>query len=111
MDNCIFCKIAKKEIPCNFIMENDDVVAFHDLNPQAPVHALIIPKKHFASLDEATDTDVLGKLLASTKEVAEKLNIKGAYRTVINTGEMAGQTVFHIHLHILGGRPFKWPPG
>lgn len=111
MDNCIFCKIAEKEIPCKLIMENDDVIAFHDLNPQAPVHALIIPKKHYSSLDEVDDIEILGKLLASAKDVANKLNINGAYRTVVNTGEQAGQTVFHIHLHVLGGRPLKWPPG
>jgi histidine triad (HIT) family protein len=111
MDNCVFCKIAKKEIPCNLIMETDDMIAFHDLNPQAPVHALIIPKKHFSSLDGIDETELLGKLLIGAKEAAKKLNIAGAYRLVINTGESAGQTVFHIHIHLLGGRQLKWPPG
>jgi len=109
--NCIFCKIANKEINSNLILETEDYAAFHDLNPQAPVHALIIPKKHFSSLNHIEDTELLGKLLIGAREVAKKLNIEDAYRLVINTGEGAGQTVFHIHVHILGGRPLKWPPG
>ncbi|MDD3012992.1 MAG: histidine triad nucleotide-binding protein [Candidatus Gastranaerophilales bacterium] len=109
--NCIFCKIANKEINSNLILETEDYLAFHDLNPQAPKHALLIPKKHFSSLNHADDIELLGKLMIGAKEVAEKLNIKEAYRLVINTGEGAGQTVFHIHIHILGGRPLEWPPG
>jgi len=109
--NCIFCKIANKEINSNLILETEDYVAFHDLNPQAPSHALIIPKKHISSLNQANDIELMGKLLTGARDVAEKLNIKDAYRLVINTGEGAGQTVFHIHIHILGGRPLNWPPG
>lgn len=110
MENCIFCKIANKEIPSNLLYEDDYTVAFNDLNPQAPTHILVIPKKHFASLNELDDKVVLGALLNAVKEVTKKLDITD-YRTVINTGAGAGQEVFHIHLHILAGRPLKWPPG
>ncbi len=108
--NCIFCKIANKEIPTELIFETDDVVAFNDLSPQAPVHILVIPKKHYESLNEVDDVALLGKLLSGVKEITKKLNIK-EYRTVINTGKEAGQAVFHIHLHILAGRTMLWPPG
>ena len=110
MDNCIFCKIAKKEIPTNLLYEDEKTVAFNDLNPQAPTHILVIPKEHFASLNELNDKEIMASLLNATKEVTKKLNITD-YRTVINTGKGAGQEVFHIHLHILAGRPLKWPPG
>jgi len=109
--NCIFCKIANKEIKTDFITETDEYVAFYDLHPQAPVHALVIPKKHFASLNEITDEQLMGKLLSGAKKTAEKLGIDDNYRTVINTGKGAGQAVFHVHFHILGGRPLNWPPG
>lgn len=108
--DCIFCKIANKEIPCDFVYENNYVVAFNDLNPQAPNHILIIPKEHFSSLNELEDEKIMSELLKGVKEVTKKLKIK-EYRTVINTGTEAGQTVFHIHLHILAGRPLLWPPG
>ena len=110
MDNCIFCKIAKKEIPTNLLYEDEKTVAFNDLNPQAPTHILVIPTEHFESLNELNDKEVMASLLNATKEVTKKLNITD-YRTVINTGKGAGQEVFHIHLHILAGRPLKWPPG
>lgn len=110
MDNCIFCKIANKEIPSNFVYEDDETVAFNDLNPQAPVHILVIPKKHFASVNELDDEKVMTALFKAVKNVTKKLGID-EYRTIINTGESAGQTVFHIHVHILAGRPLKWPPG
>lgn len=110
MDNCIFCKIANKEIPSELVYEDDYTVAFNDLNPQAPVHILVIPKKHYASLNELDDTKVQSALLNAVREVTKKLGITD-YRTVINTGKGAGQEVFHIHLHILSGRPLKWPPG
>ena len=110
MDNCIFCKIAKKEIPTNLLYEDEKTVAFNDLNPQAPTHILVIPKEHFESLNELNDKEIMASLLNATKEVTKKLNITD-YRTVINTGKGAGQEVFHIHLHILAGRPLKWPPG
>lgn len=110
MENCVFCKIAKKEIPSNLVYEDEYTVAFNDLNPQAPVHILVIPKKHYASLNEVDDPVIMGALLNAVKETAKKLNISD-YRTVINTGKGAGQEVFHIHLHMLAGRPLKWPPG
>ena len=109
--NCIFCKIANREINSNLIIETEDYVAFNDLSPQAPAHALVIPKKHCASLNEMDNAELLGKLLIGARKTAEKLNIKDGYRVVINTGAEAGQTVFHIHVHVLGGRPMKWPPG
>lgn len=110
MENCIFCKIANKEIPAQLLYEDEYTVAFNDLNPQAPVHILVIPKKHYASLNELDDKDVMSALLNAVKKVTEKLSITD-YRTVINTGKAAGQEVFHIHLHVLAGRPFNWPPG
>ncbi len=110
MNSCIFCKIANKEIPTNFVYEDDDCVAFNDLNPQAPVHVLVIPKKHYDSLNEIEEKDVLGSLMAAVKNTAKTLGIAG-YRTVLNTGKEAGQEVFHIHFHILSGREMKWPPG
>lgn len=110
MENCIFCKIANKEIPSNLVYEDEFTVAFKDLNPQAPVHVLVIPKKHYASLNELDDSKIMYALLNAVKEVTKKLKITD-YRTVINTGKEAGQEVFHIHLHILAGRPLKWPPG
>lgn len=110
MENCIFCKIANKEIPSNLVYEDEFTAAFNDLNPQAPTHILIIPKKHYTSLNEVDDEKVMGALLNAVKETAKKLGITD-YRTVINTGKGAGQEVFHIHLHMLAGRPFNWPPG
>lgn len=110
MDSCIFCKIANKEIPSNFLYEDDFTVAFNDLSPQAPIHVLVIPKKHFASLNELDDEKTMSALLNAVKNVTKKLGLT-EYRTVINTGESAGQTVFHLHIHILAGRAFNWPPG
>lgn len=110
MDSCIFCKIANKEIPANLLYEDEYTVAFNDLNPQAPVHVLVIPKKHFSSLNELDDENVMAALFKAIQNVTQKLGIS-EYRTIINTGESAGQTVFHIHVHILSGRPLKWPPG
>ena len=110
MKDCIFCKIANKEIPSSLVYEDEYTVAFNDLSPQAPTHILVIPKKHFASLNELDEEKIMSALFVAVKNVVKKLNIK-EYRTVINTGESAGQTVFHIHLHILAGRPLKWPPG
>ncbi len=110
MENCIFCKIANKEIPSNLVYEDEYTVAFNDLSPQAPTHVLVIPKKHYASLNELDDEKLMSALLTAVKNVVTKLGIT-EYRTVINTGESAGQTVFHLHIHILSGRPLKWPPG
>jgi len=109
-EDCIFCKIAHKEIKTNIVLETDDFVAFNDLNPQAPTHVLIIPKKHYDSLSTLDNSELAGKLLDGAGKIAKQLNISD-YRVVINNGEEAGQTVFHVHLHILGGRPMLWPPG
>lgn len=110
MEDCIFCKLANKEIPTTAVYEDENTFAFNDLNPQAPVHILVVPKKHFASLNELEDSEILASLLNAVRKITKKLNITD-YRTVINTGEKAGQTVMHLHLHILSGRPLKWPPG
>ena len=111
--DCLFCKIAAKKIPSKLVFEDEDVFAFEDIGPQAPTHILICPRKHFASLNEAgpEDQSVLGKLQLVAAELARKLNLRDGYRTVVNNGEGAGQSVFHLHLHLLGGRAFRWPPG
>ena len=109
---CIFCRIAKGEIPAEMVANNRDIAAFRDLNPQAPVHILIIPKKHIPSLDDTGDTFLLGQMLSLATAIARQEKIaKTGYRTVINTGKDGGQSVDHLHLHLLGGRPFVWPPG
>ena len=112
--DCIFCKIVAGEIPAKLVYEDDAAVAFRDINPQAPTHALVIPRKHIASLAVAGEADesVLGHLLRVAARVArEEGHAERGYRTVINTGSDAGQTVFHIHVHVLGGRTLTWPPG
>jgi histidine triad (HIT) family protein len=111
--DCLFCKIAEKKIPSKVVYEDDDVFAFEDIGPQAPTHILIIPRKHFASLSEAKaeDAAVIGKMHLVAAELARKLKLTDGYRTVVNSGSGAGQTVFHLHLHLLGGREFGWPPG
>jgi histidine triad (HIT) family protein len=114
LDNCIFCRIAQHTIPAKIVFEDETVVAFEDLNPQAPVHLLVIPRKHLASLRDAGpgDEGLLGHLFAVSAELARarQIDSKG-YRTVINSGEWGGQTVFHLHVHLMGGRIFHWPPG
>ena len=114
MCGCIFCKMASHEIPANIIYEDDLCMVFEDINPQAPVHLLVIPKKHITSLNDAGDDDgnLLGHLLSTVAHVAKEKKIAGSgYRTVINTNAEAGQTVFHLHIHVLGGRLLNWPPG
>ena len=110
--DCLFCRIIRKEIPAKIVAEDDQCVAFRDINPQAPTHVLVIPREHVASLNEATDAAMLGRLqlFAARVATAEGLAERG-YRTVINTNADAGQTVFHVHLHLLGGRRLGWPPG
>ena len=112
-ENCLFCKIAAKKIPAKLVFEDDHVFAFEDISPQAPTHILICPKKHFAALHDATPEDqaLLGKLLSVAGKLATERNLQCGYRTVINNGSGAGQSVFHLHLHLLGGRNFRWPPG
>lgn len=112
--DCVFCGIAEGRIPSDVIREDERTVAFRDTNPQAPVHVLVIPRKHVSSLDEADQEDgaLLGGLLLAARDVARSEGIaESGYRTVINTGDEGGQTVRHIHVHVLGGRSMKWPPG
>jgi histidine triad (HIT) family protein len=111
--DCLFCKIAAKQIPSKIVYEDDDVFAFEDVGPQAPTHILICPRKHLASLNEAAPEDqgVLGKVQLVAAELARKLNLLEGYRTVVNTGQGAGQSVLHLHVHLLGGRFLRWPPG
>ena len=113
-DRCLFCRIATGEIPAKKIYEDDDVIAFDDINPQAPTHVLVVPRKHIATLDSMSEADALliGRVLLRAAQIArdQQLTSEG-YRVVVNTGESAGQTVFHIHFHLLGGRNFGWPPG
>ena len=113
MQETIFSKIIRKEIPADIVYEDDLALAFRDVNPQAPVHILIIPKKPIESIAEDTTdyTDLLGHLLLIVKRVATQECLENGYRVVINTGEDGGQTVFHLHLHLLGKRPMTWPPG
>ena len=112
--NCIFCKIIEKKIPSKIVFEDESVIAFEDVNPQAPVHILVVPKKHIPEIHSMTgeDRELVGHLFFTAKRIADekKLDANG-YRMVINNGRGAGQTVFHIHLHILSGRHFSWPPG
>ena len=110
MSDCIFCKIANGEIPSDFIYEDEKVVAFNDLNPQAPVHFLVIPKKHYASLNDIDSKEAFADIFSAIPKVTAKLGIR-EYRTIVNTGESAGQTVFHIHVHVMAGRKFNWPAG
>ncbi|MCM0594190.1 MAG: histidine triad nucleotide-binding protein [Gloeotrichia echinulata DEX184] len=109
----IFSKIIRREIPADIVYEDDLALAFKDVNPQAPVHILVIPKQPIAKLADAEPQDhaLLGHLLLTVKRVAEQAGLENGYRVVINTGADGGQTVYHLHLHILGGRPLAWPPG
>jgi histidine triad (HIT) family protein len=111
--DCIFCKIASGAIPAPRLYEDDDMLAFADLNPQAPTHVLVIPKQHMKSLAEAETghAELFGKLLHAATEVARRQGLDNGYRVVINTGADGGQTVSHLHLHVLGGRAMHWPPG
>src|ERR1043166_2283771 len=114
MTDCLFCKIVKREIPGSIVYEDERVLAFNDINPQAPTHVLIVPKRHIPSLsDLAPDDDALvGELVRRAAAIAKARGIaNGGFRTVFNTNRDAGQTVFHIHLHLLGGRSLHWPPG
>jgi len=111
-ESCLFCRIVAREIPAAVVAETDDALAFRDIKPESPVHVLVIPKVHIDSLAFATDAAVLGHLVAFAAKVAAQEGIdKTGYRTVINTGGDGGQTVAHLHLHVLGGRHMDWPPG
>jgi histidine triad (HIT) family protein len=113
MDDCLFCKIGEKKIPAKLVYEDAELFAFEDISPQAPAHVLICPRKHIASLTDATaeDTQMLGKLQLVAANLAKERKLTDGYRTVLNNGRGAGQSVFHLHLHLLGGREFRWPPG
>lgn len=109
---CLFCKIVRKAIPAQIIAEDEHCIAIRDVNPQAPVHVLIIPRDHVDSLAHAKNAEALGRILLMAAEVARAERITdGGYRTVLNTNAGAGQTVFHLHAHVLGGRKMTWPPG
>ena len=114
MSDCLFCKIGSGQIPAKVVLQDDEILAFEDVNPQAPVHVLVIPKRHLPGLNEAkADAKaLLGRLFEVATQVAEKKGIaESGYRVVANTGRNGGQTVFHLHLHVLGGRQMTWPPG
>lgn len=110
--DCLFCQIAGGEMSADVVHQDDDLMAFRDINPQAPTHILVIPRKHVPSVDELQeeDAELVGKLFLAAREVAADEGLDG-YRLVMNNGASAGQSVFHIHLHVLGGRPLSWPPG
>lgn len=114
MEDCLFCKIVRREIPAKVIYEDEACLAFEDIHPQAPVHVLVIPRKHLASLAEMTPEDEIlaGHLLAVAARLARERGLESkGYRAVVNHGAWGGQTVFHLHVHLMGGRVFHWPPG
>ena len=113
MNDCLFCKIGNKEIPAKLVHEDAEIFAFEDIQPQAPVHILLCPRKHMVSLTDASadDAAMLGKLQLIAAQIAKERKLTDGYRTVFNNGRGAGQSVFHLHLHLLGGREFRWPPG
>jgi len=114
VEACIFCRIIARRLPARWVFEDEEIVAFEDAHPQAPVHTLIVPRRHIASLQEATPADaaLLGRLFLVASQLAGQRGLDAqGYRTVVNTGAGAGQSVFHLHLHLLGGRAFRWPPG
>jgi len=114
MEDCIFCKIINKKIPASIIYEDEKIIAFNDTKPQAPIHVLLIPKEHYASLNDVPDGDesILAHLLLKARQIAYDKGIgEDGYRLVLNTGGNSGQEIFHIHLHLLGGRRMTWPPG
>jgi histidine triad (HIT) family protein len=111
-ENCLFCRIVKKEIPAKIVAETDDCVAFRDINPQAPVHILVVPRKHIPTVKDVKDPTIAGKLTQFAADLARREGIADSgYRLVVNTNADAGQTVFHLHMHLLGGRHMAWPPG
>jgi histidine triad (HIT) family protein len=114
MPDCLFCRIVNRDVPASIVYEDDHIVAIEDINPQAPTHVLILPKRHIASLEElkAGDDQLVGELVRRAAAIARDRGVAaGGYRTVFNTNRDGGQTIFHVHLHLLGGRAMKWPPG
>jgi histidine triad (HIT) family protein len=113
-EDCIFCGIANKMIPSDIVYEDDEMLAFKDVNPQSPLHLLFIPKKHIRSVNEVSheDAEVIGRILLKIRDIAKEAGVsESGYRIVMNCNKDAGQEVFHLHLHLLGGRKFTWPPG
>ncbi len=110
MSDCVFCKIVRGEIPSHRVAEDDDVFAFEDIAPRAPTHILVVPKEHLEGIAAAKDAVSLGKVFLAAARIAKDRGLDD-YRLVVNNGEKAGQSVFHFHVHVLGGRPFSWPPG
>lgn len=113
MNDCIFCQIVRGEAPARIVYQDKDVTAFHDLHPRAPVHILIVPNRHIPGVAQVEPEDAasLGKLFVVARHLAEQEHIVNGYRLVVNNGPQAGQSVFHLHIHVLGGRPLGWPPG
>jgi histidine triad (HIT) family protein len=113
MSGCLFCRIIAGELPATIVYRSDDVIAFRDAHPQAPAHILVIPTRHIASLADAQDSDaeLMGRLIIVAKQIAQSEKLNAGYRLVVNTGTQAGQSVFHLHMHLLGGRAMHWPPG
>jgi histidine triad (HIT) family protein len=114
MEDCIFCKIINKKIPASIVFEDEKIIAFNDINPQAPIHILLIPREHFASLNDIPEEkkNILSHLLLKARQIAQEKEIaEKGYRIVLNTEKDSGQEVFHIHFHLLGGRRMHWPPG
>lgn len=113
MTDCLFCRIVADEVPSDRVFSDDDVIAFRDINPKAPTHVLVIPRRHIPDAHALTDADgdILGKLFAAARRVADDAGLEDGYRVVTNIGPESGQTVFHLHFHVLGGRPMSWPPG
>ncbi len=113
MNDCVFCRIVRGQAPARIVYQDDDVTAFHDIHAGAPVHVLIVPNRHIAGVAqvEPGDAPLLGKLFTVARRLAEEMEVAEGYRLVVNNGPRAGQSVFHLHLHLLGGRSFGWPPG
>jgi histidine triad (HIT) family protein len=113
MDSCLFCRIIRGDLPAKKVYEDDHTFAFEDIQPQGPTHVLVVPKKHLRGLKEAEpeDAELLGHCQLVAAQIARERGIEDGYRTILNVGPGAGQTVFHLHLHVIGGRPMKWPPG
>ena len=113
MSDCVFCRIVRREAPARIVYQDEEVTAFHDLHPRAPVHILVVPNRHIAGLAqvEPEDATLVGKLFVVARQVAEQEGVASGYRLVVNNGPLAGQSVFHLHVHLLGGRALSWPPG
>ena len=113
MNDCLFCKIVRGEIPSKKVHEDEHTYAFEDLDPKAPTHVLVVPKKHIRGLKEATaeDADIVGRCHLTAAQIARQRGIEDGYRTVLNVGPKSGQSVFHLHVHLIGGRDLRWPPG